>query len=72
LPLLGTVVKLGAISFDISTSSTDQPFLEIGQLAATGLNGDEVPGAGIITGIGRVSVRRSGHDLLRWPAAGQS
>jgi len=33
------------------------PFLEIGQLAANGLYGDEVPGAGIITGIGRVSGR---------------
>jgi 3-methylcrotonyl-CoA carboxylase beta subunit len=31
------------------------PFLEIGQLAANGLYDDEVPGAGIITGIGRVS-----------------
>jgi 3-methylcrotonyl-CoA carboxylase beta subunit len=34
------------------------PFLEIGQLAANGLYGDEVPGAGIITGIGRVSGRQ--------------
>ncbi|MBT0668702.1 methylcrotonoyl-CoA carboxylase [Novosphingobium profundi] len=33
------------------------PFLEIGQLAANGLYGDEVPGAGIIAGIGRVSGR---------------
>ncbi|HEY8613993.1 MAG TPA: carboxyl transferase domain-containing protein, partial [Roseomonas sp.] len=33
------------------------PFLEIGQLAATGLYGDEVPSAGLITGIGRVSGR---------------
>ncbi|MFC7738059.1 carboxyl transferase domain-containing protein [Roseomonas sp. GCM10028921] len=33
------------------------PFLEIGQLAATGLYKDEVPSAGIITGIGRVSGR---------------
>ena len=31
------------------------PFLEIGQLAANGLYDDEVPGAGIIAGIGRVS-----------------
>jgi 3-methylcrotonyl-CoA carboxylase beta subunit len=31
------------------------PFLEVGQLAANGLYGDEVPGAGLITGIGRVS-----------------
>ncbi|TYC90105.1 carboxyl transferase domain-containing protein [Novosphingobium sp. BW1] len=30
------------------------PFLEIGQLAANGLYGDEVPGAGIIVGIGQV------------------
>jgi len=33
------------------------PFLEIGQLAAYGLYGGEAPGAGIITGIGRVSGR---------------
>src|SRR5580658_3816632 len=33
------------------------PFLEIGQLAAYGMYGDEVPSAGIITGIGRVSGR---------------
>ncbi len=32
-------------------------FLEIGQLAANGLYGDEVPGAGVIAGIGRVSGR---------------
>jgi len=30
------------------------PFLELSQLAATGMYGDEVPAAGIITGIGRV------------------
>ncbi|HVB46848.1 MAG TPA: carboxyl transferase domain-containing protein, partial [Burkholderiales bacterium] len=33
------------------------PFLEIGQLAAYGLYDGEAPGAGIITGIGRVSGR---------------
>jgi 3-methylcrotonyl-CoA carboxylase beta subunit len=33
------------------------PFLEFSQLAATGLYGDEVPAAGIITGIGRISGR---------------
>ena len=33
------------------------PFLEVGQLAALGLYGDEAPGAGIITGIGRVAGR---------------
>ena len=33
------------------------PFLEIGQLAANGLYKDEAPGAGIITGIGRVQGR---------------
>jgi 3-methylcrotonyl-CoA carboxylase beta subunit len=33
------------------------PFLEIGQLAADGLYGDEVPGAGMIAGVGRVSGR---------------
>ncbi len=35
------------------------PFLEIGQLAAFGLYDDQAPGAGIITGIGRVSGARS-------------
>ena len=30
------------------------PFLEIGQLVANGLYDDEVPGAGVIAGIGRV------------------
>lgn len=34
------------------------PLLEIGQLAANGLYGDEIPGAGIITAIGRVSGRQ--------------
>jgi len=34
------------------------PFLEIGQLVANGLYGDEVPGAGVIAGIGRVSGRQ--------------
>ncbi|KQM70512.1 carboxyl transferase domain-containing protein [Sphingomonas sp. Leaf20] len=34
------------------------PFLEIGQLAAYGLYDDEVPGAGVIAGIGRVSGRQ--------------
>ncbi|WP_206239292.1 carboxyl transferase domain-containing protein [Novosphingobium terrae] len=34
------------------------PFLEIGQLAANGLYNDEVPGAGIIAGIGYVSGRQ--------------
>jgi 3-methylcrotonyl-CoA carboxylase beta subunit len=34
------------------------PFLEIGQLAACDLYDGEVPGAGIITGIGRVSGRQ--------------
>src|SRR4051812_36305651 len=33
------------------------PFLEVGQLAANGLYGDEAPAAGIITGVGRVSGR---------------
>ena len=33
------------------------PFLEIGQLAANGLYDDEVPSAGILCGIGRVSGR---------------
>ena len=34
------------------------PFLEIGQLAANGLYEGEVPGAGLIVGIGRVSRRQ--------------
>src|SRR5690349_13518273 len=33
------------------------PFLEVGQLAANGMYGDEAPGAGVITGVGRVSGR---------------
>jgi 3-methylcrotonyl-CoA carboxylase beta subunit len=33
------------------------PFLEVGQLAADGMYGDEVPSAGIVTGVGRVSGR---------------
>lgn len=33
------------------------PFLELSQLAAFGMYGDDVPAAGIITGIGRVSGR---------------
>ncbi|EZP70391.1 Acetyl-CoA carboxylase subunit beta [Sphingomonas paucimobilis] len=34
------------------------PFLEVGQLAANGMYDDEVPGAGLITGIGRVEGRQ--------------
>src|SRR4051812_7912134 len=34
------------------------PLLEIGQLAANGMYGDEAPGAGMIAGIGRVSGRQ--------------
>ena len=33
------------------------PFLEVGQLAAHGMYGGEVPSAGIITGVGRVAGR---------------
>ncbi|MGH6964694.1 MAG: carboxyl transferase domain-containing protein, partial [Phenylobacterium sp.] len=33
------------------------PFLEVGQLTAFGVYDDEAPGAGLITGIGRVSGR---------------
>ena len=33
------------------------PFLELSQLAASGIYSDQVPSAGIITGIGRVSGR---------------
>ena len=33
------------------------PFLELSPLAATGMYGDEAPGAGIVTGIGRVAGR---------------
>ena len=36
------------------------PFLEFSQLAANGLYNDEVPAAGVITGIGRVS----GHECM--------
>jgi 3-methylcrotonyl-CoA carboxylase beta subunit len=32
-------------------------FLEVGQLAANGMYGDEAPGAGVIAGVGRVSGR---------------
>ena len=34
------------------------PFLEVGQLAAHGVYGGEVPGAGIVAGIGRVAGRQ--------------
>ena len=34
------------------------PFLELSQLAANGMYGDEAPGASVITGIGRVSGRQ--------------
>jgi 3-methylcrotonyl-CoA carboxylase beta subunit len=34
------------------------PFLEVGQLAANGVYGEDIPGAGIIAGIGRVSGRQ--------------
>jgi len=34
------------------------PFLEIGQLVANGLYGEDIPGAGMICGIGRVSGRQ--------------
>jgi 3-methylcrotonyl-CoA carboxylase beta subunit len=33
------------------------PFLEVGQLAALGMYGDEVPSAGLVAGIGRVAGR---------------
>ena len=33
------------------------PFLELSALAANGLYGDEVPGAGLVTGVGRISGR---------------
>ena len=33
------------------------PLLEVGQLAANGMYGDEAPGAGMIAGVGRVSGR---------------
>jgi 3-methylcrotonyl-CoA carboxylase beta subunit len=35
------------------------PFLEIGQLAANGMYGNEAPGAGMIAGVGRVSGRET-------------
>ncbi|HBH89203.1 MAG TPA: methylcrotonoyl-CoA carboxylase, partial [Hyphomonadaceae bacterium] len=34
------------------------PFLELSQLAANGLYGEDIPGAGIITGIGLVQGRQ--------------
>ena len=34
------------------------PFLEIGQLVADGVYGDDIPGAGMIAGVGRVSGRQ--------------
>ncbi len=34
------------------------PFLEIGQLAANGMYGEDIPGAGVIAGVGRVSGRQ--------------
>ena len=36
---------------------TGSPFLEVGQLAAVGLYDDEAPGAGLVTGIGRIHGR---------------
>ncbi|GAB2720947.1 carboxyl transferase domain-containing protein [Nocardia thraciensis] len=36
---------------------TGSPFLELSPLAATGMYGDDCPGAGVISGIGRVSGR---------------
>jgi 3-methylcrotonyl-CoA carboxylase beta subunit len=36
---------------------SSSPFLEVGQLAAHGMYGGEVPAAGIITGVGRVAGR---------------
>ena len=35
------------------------PFLEVGQLAANGMYDDEAPGAGIITGVGRIAGREA-------------
>ena len=37
----------------------DSPFLELSPLAADGMYGDEAPGAGIVTGIGRVAGRET-------------
>ena len=36
---------------------SDSPFLELSSLAAEGMYGDEAPGAGIVTGIGRAAGR---------------
>ena len=33
----------------------DTPFLELSALAASGLYGDEIPSAGIVTGVGSIS-----------------
>ena len=41
------------------------PFLEFSQLAANGLYNDEVPCAGVITGIGRVQGHESAHSILQ-------
>ena len=41
------------------------PFLEFSPLAAHGLYGDDAPGAGIVTGIGRVSGPRVRHRRQR-------
>ena len=41
------------------------PFLEIGQLAAYGMYGGDVPSASIVTGVGRVS----GHDKMLQPCS---
>ena len=38
-------------------SIRDSPFLELSPLAAAGLYDDDAPGAGLVTGIGRVSAR---------------
>ena len=41
------------------------PFLEVSPLAAYGMYGDEAPGAGIITGVGRVSIQGSLKPAVR-------
>ena len=43
------------------------PFLEVGQLAAHGLYGGEVPSAGIITGVGRIAGEGTGEYATAGP-----
>ena len=46
--------RTGDAALGGSDASPGTPFMEIGALAAFGMYDDEAPGAGLITGIGRV------------------